>query len=121
MAYVTYDQSKPADPQNGAQVMQSTRDNLRAIRDAVLMGGGFFGWPLAVAGGTAEQPATLTYSNGTERVRATLTWGTTGGGAGSVTTAVYAYSSNSGTDYDTIKTKAITYDASGNVTATAWS
>ena len=121
MAYTPLNPLTPEPAQDGTEVLQSIRDNMKAIRDAVIMGGGFYGWPLAVAGGTASQPATLTYSNGTERVRATLTWGTTGGEAGSVTTAVYAYSSNSGTDYDTIKTKTITYDASGNVTATAWS
>lgn len=121
MAYALFDPAKPdAATQNGTQFAQSARDNLKAVRDAAIMGGGFYGWNMATAGGTAAEPATLTYSKGTERVRATLTWGTTGGEAGSVTTAVYAYSSNSGTSYDTIGTKTITYDASGNVTSTSW-
>lgn len=122
MTYTAFDPLKPdASTQNGTQFAQSTRDNLRTIRDAVIMGGGFYGWNMAAAGGTAEQPATITYSKGTERVRATLTWGSTGGEAGNVTVAVYAYSSNSGTDYDTIGTNTIAYDGSGNVTATTWS
>lgn len=122
MAYTAFDSTKPdATEQTLTQMGQSERDNFLAIRDAVIMGGGFYGWNMAAAGGTASQPATLTYSKSTERVRATLTWGTSGGEAGSVTQAVYAYSSNSGTDYDTIGTKTITYDGNGNVTATTWS
>jgi len=44
-----------------------------------------------------------------------------GGGAGNVTQAVYAYSSNSGGSYDTIGTLSITYDTAGYVTGTTWS
>jgi hypothetical protein len=122
MPYTAFDATKPdATTQNGTQFAQSARDNLKAIRDAALMGGGFFGWPLAISGGTAEQPTTFIYSSGTERVRAVITWGTTGGATGNPQTVVYSYSSNSGGAYDTIGTKTITYDASGNVTATSWS
>jgi hypothetical protein len=71
---------------------------------------------MAASGGTAAEPATLTYSKSTERVRASLTWA-----SGKVTVAVYAYSSTSGSSYDTIGTNTITYDGSGNVTATTWS
>lgn len=117
MAYTIFDPAKPdAATQNGTAFAQSTRDNLKAVRDAAIMGGCFYGWNMAATGGTAAEPTTLTYSKGTERVRATLTWA-----SGNVTQAVYAYSSNSGTSYDTIGTKTITYDASGNVTATTWS
>ena len=52
---------------------------------------------------------------------ATLTWGTTGGAAGNVTQAVYAYSANSGSTYDTVGTLSITYDTAGYVTGTTWS
>ena len=122
MPYTPFDPAKPdAATQNGTQFAQAARDNLKAARDACILGGGFPGWNLAVAGGTAEQPATLTYSRGTERVRATLTWGTTGGEAGNVTVAVYAYSSNSGGAYDTIGTKTVTYDTNSNITASTWS
>lgn len=117
MAYTPFDRTKPdATVQTLTQMGQSERDNLRAIRDACLMGGGFYGWNMSAAGGTAAEPTTLTYSSGTERVRATLTWS-----SGNVTQAVYAYSSDSGAAYDTIGTKTITYDGSGNVTATTWS
>ena len=122
MAYTNFDGAKPdGATQNGAQFAQSTRDNMNALRDAAILGGGFPGFNLAVSGGTASQPAQLLYSKGTERVRAALTWGAVGGEAGNVTVAVYSYSSNSGGAYSTIGTKTVTYDGSGNVTATTWS
>ena len=122
MAYTPFDPTKPdASTQNGTAFAGSARDNLKAIRDAAIMGGGSYGWNMALSGGTASQPAVLTYSKSTERVRASLTWGTTGGEDGNVTVALYEYSSNSGSSYDTIGTKTVTYDASANVTATTWS
>ena len=126
MAYTLYDPTKPdATAQTLTQMGQSERANFNAIRDAAICGGGFFGFNLAVSGGSADQPAQLLYSKGTERVKVALTWGTAGGEAGSVTVAAYAYSNNSGTDYTVtpngpIGTKTITYDATGNVVSTLW-
>jgi hypothetical protein len=122
MAYTLFDPTTPdATTQTLTQMGQSERNNLKAVRDACIMGGGFYGFNLAVSGGTADQPALLTYSKGTEKIKAALTWGTTGGEAGSVTVAVYSYSSDSGSTWVTIGTKTITYDANANVTATTWS
>lgn len=121
MAYTPFDPSKPDGTDDGPTVITDINKQLLAMRDAVVMGGGFFGWNLTVSGGTAAQPTTLTYANSTERVKAVLTWGTVGGEAGNVTQAVYSYSSNSGGAYDTIATKTITYDANGYVTDTSWS
>lgn len=121
MAYTLFNGALPnGASQTGAQFGQSARDNLNALRDAAILGGGFPGFNLAASGGTAAQPTQLLYSKGTERVRATLTWGTTGGEAGNVTVAVYAYAPDAAT-YSTIGTKTVTYDGSGNVTATTWS
>jgi hypothetical protein len=117
MPYTAFDATKPdATADNGTNFATNTRNNLKAIRDAAIMGGGFYGWNMAASGGTAAEPATLTYSKSTERVRASLTWS-----SGKVTVAVYAYSSTSGSSYDTIGTNTITYDGSDNVTATTWS
>lgn len=122
MAYTLFNGALPnGASQTGTQFGQSARDNLNALRDACIMGGGFFGFALTVSGGTASQPALMTYSKGTERVKAALTWGTAGGEAGNVTVAVYSYSSDSGVAYSTIGTKTVTYDSSANVTATTWS
>ncbi len=121
MPYTPFDPTKPdATAQTLTQMGQSERDNMRAIRDAAIMGGGFYGFNLAVSGGTADQPALLTYDKGVERVKAALTWGTVGGEAGNVTVAVYSYSADSGATWNTIGTKTVTYDANSNVTATTW-
>lgn len=121
MAYVPLDLTKPdASTQSISAMGTSTRQNLAALRDAVVAGI-LVGWDMTPSGGTAEQPATLTYAKGTERVKAVLTWGSSGGADGNVTQAVYSYSSNSGSSYDTMGTLTISYDTSGNVTGTAWS
>ena len=122
MAYTLFDGSKPNPASQGITAFgQSARDNFNALRDACIMGGGFYGFNLAASGGTAAQPTQLLYSKSAERVRAALTWGTVGGEAGNVTVAVYSYSSDSGGTYSTIGTKTVTYDGSGNVTTTTWS
>jgi len=116
MAYTPHDPATPASTQTGTAFANSTRQNLNALRDACIMGGGFPGFNMAATGGTASEPAALTYSKGTERVSATLTWS-----SGNVSVAAYAYSANSGTSYDAIGTKTITYDGAQNVTNTTWS
>lgn len=121
MAYTVFDPAKPdATTQNGTQFAQSIRDNLSAIRDGVVVGA-IAGWNFSKSGGSAEMPAIVLYTKGTGRLRITLTWGTTGVATDNVTVAVYAYSSNSGSTYDTIGTKTITWDAAGLITATTWS
>lgn len=120
MAYTQFAKDKPVLADTGAVVVDSTRQNLMALRDAVLMGIAQ-GWTLAVSGGTAEQPGVITYSNGVERLRLTVTWGSSGGALGNPSTIVYAYSGNSGTLYENIGTATMTYDASGNMTGIAWS
>lgn len=121
MAYTLFDPAVPdAATDNGLAFCDNTRLNLKAVRDAVIAGT-FFGWNFAKSGGTAEEPGTITYTKGTEIVRGVLTWGTTGGADGNVSQAVYSYSANSGTSYDTIGTVTMAYDVDGNVTSTTWS
>ena len=122
MTYTAFNEAKPDSTAAGGMPVysQAIRDNLQALRDAVIMGA-LAGWAMTPSGGTAEQPTTLTYSKGTERIKAALTWGTTGGESGNVTQSVYSYSSNSGTSWDVIGTRTVSYDANSNVTGTAWS
>lgn len=119
MAYPTADFTKPdATAQTLTQMGQSERDNMRVLRDACLMGGGFYGWNMSVSGGTAEEPAEIRYTKGTERVKAVLTWS-----GGNVTQAVYSYTADHTAGppvWETIGTKTITYDGSDNVTSTNW-
>ncbi|AUN95868.1 hypothetical protein [Pseudazoarcus pumilus] len=119
--YTHFDPARP-DPvtENITQFAEGIRENLAAIRDMVV-GGMALGWSYAPAGGSAEQPETLTWAKGTERIRASLTWGVTGGEAGNVTAALFEYSADSGDTWDAIGTHSITYDSAGNVTGASWS
>lgn len=119
MAYTALDLTKPdATTQTLTQMGTSERANFYALRDGDFFGGES-GWTYSQSGGTADEPTTMLWSKGTERIRITATWGTTGGNNGNVTSATIAYSANSGTAYDTIETRAATYDASGNFTSGA--
>ena len=120
MAYTQFDPAKPdASTQNITQFATSVRTNLAAIRDIAALGAAP-GWNYSWSGGTAEKPSVMLWSKGTERLRATCTWGTTGGATDNLTVAVFAYSAD-GTTYDTIGTQTVAYAASGNVTSTTWS
>jgi len=120
MAYTQFADNKPVATDTGPDVVDDMRNNLMAIRDMVVMGA-MPGWTMTPSGGTASQPTTITWSKGTERIKAVLTWGTTGGADGNVTVAVYSYSSDSGGTYDTIGTETMTYDVDGNITKIEWS
>lgn len=119
MPYDAFADNLPVSTDNGLKVVDDTRKNLMAMRDAVVMGA-MDGWNYNPNGGTAGQPAQFVYSKGTERILGSVTWGTSGGADGNVTQIVWSYSSNSGSTYDTIGTQGITYDADANVTAIAW-
>lgn len=119
--YIDFDPDTPDwTTQTGTEFAQSVRDNQAALRDMVVLGS-FPGWNLSVSGGTAEQPAILLRSKGTERLRASVTWGTSGGEDGNPTVILYEYSNDSGVTYSAIGTNTITWDADGNVVATTWS
>lgn len=116
MSYSDFQPLKP-DPltDSGLEALTATRENLLWLRDAALSGA-LMGWGLAVSGGTPARPATWLYSKGAERVRLTITWGTTGGPTGKPQTILVEYSSDSGTSWLTIGTATISYDNDGNFT-----
>ncbi|MEM1189950.1 MAG: hypothetical protein AAGI72_15565 [Pseudomonadota bacterium] len=115
MPYDAFVDAAPVASDTGNDFADTTRENLMALRDAVVMGL-MKGWTYAPVGGTAAQPAQFLYSKGLERIRGTVTWGTSGGADGNVTQIVWAYSADSGSSYDTITTESVTYDADGFVT-----
>lgn len=115
MAYTQFDNSKPSASVNGTTFATDVRAQLAAIRDATFFGADS-GWTYSQSGGTADRPTTMLFSKGTERMRYTLAWGTSGGPDGNVTSCTIAYSSNSGSSYDTIATRTPSYDANGNCT-----
>jgi hypothetical protein len=124
MAYTVYDSTKPASTQTGTQFADSALANGRALRDAIISGQ-MEGFILeSVSGGTAAEPTSMVWysATATDRIRATITWGTTGGSDGQITGITWAYAA-SGTDYSTspggtFATQTFSYDSSGNLTAT---
>lgn len=120
MPYTPFVPDKPVITDLGGAVLDFTRENLMALRDAIVMGV-LAGWALSTSGGTAKEPGVLLYSKGVERIRATVTWGTTGGSDGGPTSILWEYSADSGVGYVTIGTQTTTFDTAGNVTASSWS
>lgn len=125
MPYTSFNGALPngaaPDNQNGTAVLQSIRDNAYAMRDAIVAAGSFPGWNKTPSGGTEAQPAQMLASKGVERIKVLITYGTDGGEAGSVTQAVYSYSSDSGAVYSTIGTRTIAYTANGYFNGDTWS
>ena len=120
MTYTVFDPASPNTSETRQVIVDDTRYNLLAVRDAVIMGN-LAGFNYAWSGGTSSQPAVITRTKGTEIIRATITWGSSGGANGNPTVIVYDYSSNSGTTYSTVGTCTYTWDASGFLTSTTWS
>lgn len=125
MAYIDFVKGKPVIADDGDEVLNYTRENLMALRDAIVMGV-FVDWDMTVTAGTgtAAEPQYILWRSGqdagTDRVRATITWGSAGGADGNPTVILYQFSVN-GSVWDTIGTLTISYDVDANVTATDWS
>jgi hypothetical protein len=119
MAYNNFADNKPVASDNGLVFADDTRNNLMAMRDAVVSGT-MVGWNYSTSGGTADKPDQILYTKGSEVIRMSLTWGTTGGEADNVTQMALDYSLD-GVSYDSMGTQTISYDSSSNVTAINWS
>ena len=119
MAYNPFLDNSPIAATNGSTIIDETRQNLDALRDAVVMGS-MPGWTYANNGVDKAEPDQIEYSKGVERIRGLLTWGTSGGAAGNLTQAVWDYSADSGGLYENIGNLTIAYDPSGNVTGASW-
>ncbi len=112
MAYVPFVSDKPDIADDGDIVINNTRENLMALRDAVVAGA-LVGWDMSKTGGA--EPSEILYSKGTERVKLTITWA-----SGNPTVIVYAYDGDSGASYDTIGTLTLAY-SSGELVTETWS
>lgn len=125
MVYVPFVSDKPVIADDGDIVINNTRENLMALRDAVVAGA-LVGWnlTLTVGGGSDEEPDEILYSNdsNTEALKLDITWGTTGGEDGNPTVIVYHYSTDDfGGSDETIGTLTNTYNSNGTLTASVWS
>jgi hypothetical protein len=114
MPYVPLNPARPdGSVQTGPQVTPSIRDNQRALADAAIMGA-LKGWNLAVGGTDLTKPATLTYTNGTQKLRATITWDASDNPTRIVWDRDY------GAGYQRLGIKTITWSG-GNVSSVTWS
>lgn len=118
--YAQYNDAKPDYTDNGTVFASDTKSNLLALRDAIVAGA-LHGWSVTAGGSDLSQPDTLTYAKGVERIRASITWISSGPADGSPDEILYEYSDNSGVDWVTIGTKTFSYDAGGDFTGAAWS
>jgi len=126
MAYTPFDLTKPNASQDGPGVLGSANANDVALMYA-LIAGTAPGWAYApnIGAGTVEQPQYMLWTNGTLlRVRATVTWGTTGGDVGNITSVIWQVSQDGGGTPDYVgpgtwttmgATQTFTYDAYGNL------
>lgn len=120
--YVAFENGKPVASDNGNDVIGDVRNNEQALRDSVIWQN-FSGWPVSLSGGSGGAYTTILYSNGTERVRKTVTYGTSGGATDNPIKVVHEYSSDSGVDYKPrtpFKTLNISFNADGDPTGTTW-
>lgn len=120
MSYTAFDGTKPTTAQTRQAAITSILQNLLAVRDMTILGDAP-GFDFSVSGGTAAQPAIMYRKLGTEWIRASITWGSSGGSDGNPTVIVYSYSPDSGSNWNTIKTVTYAYDSDGNVTSSTWS
>ena len=125
MVYVPFVSDKPVIADDGDVVINNTRENLMALRDALVCGA-LKGWNMTqtVGAGSTDEPDELLYSNNsnTEALKLDITWGTTGGEDGNPTVIVYSYSTDDfGASNEAIGTLTMTYNSNGTMTASTWS
>jgi hypothetical protein len=111
MPYTPFSSTTPTITQTRQQIVDSSRTNLLALRDAIMIGR-VAGATLSTLGGTAEEPAQRIFASGTDRWRASYSYV-----GGFVSQVVWEYSSNSGGNYDVICTETSVIDIAGNTTS----
>jgi hypothetical protein len=135
MTYTVFDQTAPEPTQGGAEVLTSTRENLIAVRDAIIADGFFPGWDMETQDSdgsapptTPEQPDQVVFFKDSELIKLSLTWGTAGGEEGNVTQIVAEYSADAGALFEPMGatgypngTLTISYDANGVPLSHTWS
>lgn len=117
MAYLEYDSSLPdGSTQAVLEVAASTRQNLDALVDALVMGGVYRDVNMTVTG-DADQPSSVLYERNPSQLRMDIVWNVDG----NPDTITYHSSGDSGGTWDVVGTKTVTWDADGNATQTDWS
>lgn len=131
MTYSLFSYTNPETSQTRQDMVDSSRHNLLALRDAVVAGA-MEGWNMDVGDSSstatatwtsslavASEPGLIRYRKGTEEILLWITWTSS-----SPTVIKHYYSPNYSSGYpanrDSIGTETITYDGSFNVTAVTW-
>ena len=88
-SYSAYADGKPViSPDTGTQVVNYIRQNLEALRDGLVLGD-MPGWTFTTSGGTAGQPATITYVRSPNTITGSVSWGVSGAATGNITSIVF--------------------------------
>lgn len=115
MSYPHYQPDKPVMTDTGQQIVDVTRTNLMAMRDAVILGA-LPGWAESYGGVDPAHPDYMMWVHADEQLRASYTW------EGDTPTVVtYDYSSDAGNTWQTIGTETLEWDSSGTLPTTTWS
>ncbi len=125
MAYNGFQKDKPDGAvDNGTSVPANANRNDKALRDAIIgLVFGTFEFSITAGTGDARRPQYMFWKDGSGGsatwIRATITWGTSAGAKYNPTSIAWEYSANGGTSYDNMLAgaQALTWDASGNLTA----
>jgi hypothetical protein len=113
-----FQDSKPVKTDPFMEVVTSIRDNSRALRNNVMAQIGEW-WNYSVSGGSAEEPAVMTWEKVAtdERIRATVTYT---GVTGYVSVVDWAYQL-AAAGYVVIGKQTFTYDGDGETVSIVWS
>lgn len=115
--YTYFADGKPVDTDTVLEVVSDTRNNLQTLAHSSAYSA-VPSWNCSVVEGTgdAEEPQYVYYKKGTTWIRGAMTYS-----GGSITQVVWAHSTDSGSNWDTMGTEAVAYDGDGNVSTVTWS
>ena len=123
MAYTPFNAARPDVAATGAtrtSEIDFARSNDTALADMLASIGWMDNFNLSITGGTALVPTQILATNGTQRVKLDITYGS-GVTAGLVTVIAVSKSINGGSSYSSVRTCTVAYDGSGNFLSTTWS
>lgn len=120
MPYTKFDKTQPNFRNERDEFVDNSRNQLIALRDA--FADGRLAGPFSIFINGGQQPFSIVYLD-LESLRASITWGTTGGALDQPTQIVHERKADQllFTPTDTIGTETLTYDADGNLDTITWS
>jgi hypothetical protein len=117
MSYTPFDASKPNPANTRTSDINAIRTNECALRDAIIWGAiPGYDYSYVAGTGTDDEPQYYYFKNGNTWIRLINTWS-----GDKITVMVGELSIDGGSNYETIKTLTITFDAYDRVTAAVWS